>query len=173
MRFAVSALLVAVLGLGVLQAGTQGQKAPASEKAGTALMLPANYRHWTHVKSMAILDPEHPLYNAFAGIHHVYVNDRGLATLRKGTGTYPDGTVFVFDLLEAPTVDKAVAEGKRKAIAIMVKDAARFASTGGWGWELFPGGDGSKRGVKDASAECYACHISQKNTDYVYTKWRP
>jgi hypothetical protein len=146
---------------------------PAQQQAAKGPSLPAGYRHWTHVKTMLLADPDHPLFNDFGGIHHVYVNDKGLATLKAGKGSYPDGSVFVFDLLEAPLENKAYVEGHRKAIAVIVKNAARYKDTGGWGWQLFAAGDPAKPAVKDAAAECFACHQSQKASDFVFSKWRP
>lgn len=137
------------------------------------IAYPDGYRNWTHVKSMVIHDPSHPLYEAFGGIHHIYVNQRGVETLRRGSGTYPDGSVFVFDLLEANLEGGAYVEGDRKVLAVMVKDASRYAATGGWGWEAFAGGDRTKRAVTDAAKECYDCHAPQKATDYVFSAWRP
>src|SRR5947208_7802765 len=69
----------------------------AQKKA--AIPFPAGYRHWTHVKTMAIYGNQHPLFNQFGGLHNVYVNDLGVASLKQGMA-YPDGTVFVFDLFD-------------------------------------------------------------------------
>lgn len=133
---------------------------------------PDGYRNWTHVKSMVIHDPSHALFNAFGGIHHVYVNAKGAEVMRGGGASYPDGTVFVFDLLEANLERGAYVEGKRKVLAVMVKDRKRFAPTGGWGWEAFAEGDPQKPMVKDATADCFACHKPQAKTDFVYSAWR-
>jgi hypothetical protein len=161
------ALAAAVaFGLALAAAG-RGSAEPQAQ-----IDYPEGYRSWTHVKSMVIHDPSHPLFDAFGGIHHVYVNQRGAETLRRG-GTYPDGTVFAFDLLEANLDGGAYVEGQRKVLAVMVKDAKRYAATGGWGWEAFAGGDRTQRAVKDAAKECYDCHAPQKATDYVFSAWRP
>ena len=76
------------------------------------IAYPENYRAWPHVKSMVIHERVHPLFEAFGGIHHVYVNPRGAAAARAG-GPYPDGTVFVFDLLETRAEGGAITEGAR------------------------------------------------------------
>lgn len=145
----------------------------AIPQAESAIQFPAGYRHWTHVKSMVIHDPSHPLFGAFGGIHHVYVNERGVEALRKGDGSYPDGSIFVFDLLEADLEGGAYVEGKRKVLAVMVKDSTKYSATGGWGFEAFAGGDPSQRAVKDAAKECFQCHAAQRATGYVFSKWRP
>jgi hypothetical protein len=138
--------------------------------------FPADYRTWAHVKSMVIHDPAHPLYADFGGIHHVYVNQKGLDTVRRGGNkpSYADGTVFVFDLLEANLTDGAYVEGKRKALATMTKNAKRHAETGGWAFVVYPGGDPAKAMSGEATRSCFACHDTQaSNSDYVFSQWRP
>lgn len=149
-----------------------GAALPGRQKSGTAIRYPTGYRHWTHVKSMAIVDKSNPLFGQFGGIHSVYVNDRGLPTLKKG-GIYPNGSIFVFDLLEANLENGAYVEGKRKVLAVMVKSAKRYASTGGWGFQAFAGGNPQKPLVNNAQQQCFGCHASQKKTDYVFSVWRP
>jgi hypothetical protein len=145
----------------------------AQVPAGSAIQFPAGYRNWTHVKSMVIHDKSHPLFDAFGGIHHVYVNERGVQALHQENPHYPDGSIFVFDLLEARLDGGAYVEGDRKVLAVMVKDSRKYAATGGWGFEAFAGGDPTQRVVKDAATECFQCHASQQASDYVFSKWRP
>ncbi len=145
----------------------------AQPQAESPIQFPAGYRNWTHVKSMVIHDKSHPLFDAFGGIHHVYVNERGVEPLRKGTGSYPDGSIFVFDLLEANPEGGAYLEGKRKVLAVMVKDSTKYSATGGWGFEAFAGGDPTQRAVKDAAKDCFQCHAAQKSNGYVFSRWRP
>jgi hypothetical protein len=159
-------VVVAALGLALAAAGCGGAEPQ------TQITYPEGYRNWAHVKSMVIHDPAHPLYEAFGGIHHVYVNPRGAETLRRGSGTYPDGSVFVFDLLEANLDGGAYVEGDRKVLAMMVKNAGRYGSTGGWGFEAFAGGDPAQRVVVDAAKDCFNCHAPQQATDYVFSGWR-
>lgn len=130
---------------------------------------PEGYRNWPHVKSM-VLEPGHPLYESFGGIHHVYANEKALKAMKSG-GAYPDGAVLVFDLLEANSQDNAVLEGARKVVGVMEKNSAKFSATGGWGFEGFKG-DSRERVVTDANAQCYACHTAQKDSDYVFSSYR-
>jgi hypothetical protein len=131
---------------------------------------PADYRTWQHVKSM-VIQKGHPLYETFGGIHHLYANEKAVQGYQKGT--FPDGSVIVFDLLEAPAQNNAITEGKRKLIGVMEKDAGQFAATGSWGFEGFGGGDPKNRLVKNKAAEaCFQCHSAQKKNDYVFSRWR-
>jgi len=129
---------------------------------------PAGYRHFTHVKSMVIL-PGHPLAAPFGGMHHVYVNDTGLAAVKSG-GPYPDGSVLVFDLFESSEHDHAYTEGARKITAVMEKNAKKFGATGGWDFRAYKEGTGTNV-VKDAASECFGCHAAQKASDFVFSRY--
>lgn len=131
---------------------------------------PTGYRAWTHVKSM-VIQPGHPLHASFGGIHHLYANAKAMQGYQ--TGRFPDGSVIIFDLLEANTADNAITEGARKVVGVMHRDARQYAATGGWGFEGFAAGDPRQRVAgANAKAACFECHAPQKNTDYVFSTWR-
>jgi hypothetical protein len=130
---------------------------------------PDGYRAWHHVKSMVIL-PGHPLEDPFAGVHHIYANDKALAGLQRNR--YEDGAVLVFDLLESVRSEHAVEEGERKLVGVMAYDAQRYADTGGWGFEGFAGNSRTERLVDDGGQACFACHASQEDRQYVFTRPR-
>jgi hypothetical protein len=138
--------------------------------ADTAVPYPEEYRDWRHVKSM-VIEEGHPLFASFGGIHHLYANDKAVKGYKDGS--FPDGAVIVFDLLEAPRADDAMTEGARKFTGVMHKDAEKYAATGGWGFEGFAGDSKIERmvGVNAATA-CYSCHTSQKDHDYVFSRPR-
>lgn len=152
-RKAVLGLLA--LGLGVLAQG--------------GVPYPEGFRFWTHVKSMEI-KRGHPLYEAFGGLHHIYANPQALAGYLSGKKAFPEGSVIVFDLLEAKEEGGALLEGPRKLIGVMVKDPARYPETGGWGYYAF-GPDGKPLAI-DPKA-CHACHQGAANTDFVFSAFRP
>lgn len=131
---------------------------------------PAGYRSWAHVKSMAI-HPGHPLHESFGGIHHLYANTKAMEGYKSGR--FKDGSVIVFDLLEADTSGNALTEGKRKIVGVMHRDAKKFAATGGWGFEGFVAGDPGTRAVgANAKTACFDCHAPQKEKGYVFSAWR-
>lgn len=131
---------------------------------------PSGYRNWFHVNTM-IIDKDSPLFGILGGMHNVHVNAVGEAALKKG-GPYPDRTVFVTDLHEFTVSDGTTVMGARKALAVMVKDAKKFAATGGWGFQVFAGAD-KKPIVKDPVKECFECHMPKKSQDYVYSTYIP
>jgi Cytochrome P460 len=138
--------------------------------ADPAVPYPTGYRSWTHVKSM-VIQPGHALYDAFGGIHHLYANPKAQAGYKSGK--FADGSVIVFDLLEAKVADNTVQEGARKVVGVMVKNAAAYKATGGWGYEGFKGDSTTERAVgKNAATACYQCHTAQKDKDFVFSAYR-
>ncbi|HWK75918.1 MAG TPA: cytochrome P460 family protein [Povalibacter sp.] len=132
---------------------------------------PQNYRQWQHVKSM-VIEPGHSLYGSFGGIHHLYANPKAMQGYR--TGKFPDGSIIVFDLLQATSADNAVTEGDRKVVGVMQRDAKKYAATGGWGFEGFAGNSKTERVVGDkAATACFACHQAQQQHDWVFSSYRP
>jgi hypothetical protein len=132
--------------------------------------FPEGYRNWAHVKSM-VIEQGHPLYEAFGGIHHLYANKQALQGYRSGK--FPDGSVIVFDLLEAKHGGNALQEGARKVLGVMQKDAQKWKETGGWGFEGFKGDSKTERAVgANAAAACFQCHTSQRDRDFVFSGYR-
>ena len=145
--------------------------APALAADPGPVPYPEGYRDWRHVKSMVIQEG-HPLFAAFGGIHHLYANELALEGYR--TGRFPDGAIIVFDLLAAASADAAIVEGPRKVVGVMHKDGARWAATGGWGFEGFAGDSQTERAVgADAATACFSCHAPQDESDYVFSQARP
>jgi hypothetical protein len=144
--------------------------ATAALAAEPVVPYPEGYRDWHHVKSM-VIEEGHPLFASFGGIHHIYANDKAMKGYRGKN--FPDGSVIIFDLLEAVHDGNAVTEGSRKVVGVMRKDAKQFKATGGWGFEGFGGGDPAKRVVgANAASACFACHQPKKAQDYTFSRLR-
>lgn len=163
-------IIIALLTLGILVGAILIADQSSAQSAG--LKYPEGYRSWTHVKSMLIHSKDHLLYEPFGGLHNVYVNDKGVKALKTG-GAYPDGSVLVFDLYDVKDADGAYVATERKFIGLMVKDSKKYGETGGWGWDVFKGNEKTGGNVKDAKTACFNCHASQKESDYVFSKYQP
>ena len=155
-------LLVFVAGaasLGALFA--QAQKKPA-------IAYPTDYRKWRHVKTMVVFSKEHKLFDMFGGLHNVYVNDIGWPSLVHGRA-YPDGSMYAFEVFDVRTFQGAIEARGRKFLAVMKKNTKLYPDTGGWGFEVFQGyqGTGSLKDMK----QCFSCHESQKSRDYIYSDY--
>jgi hypothetical protein len=165
MNSRLKALLIASMTAAIVLGAFSG----LAQKKG-AVPFPTGYRHWTVVKTMVIYGNQHPLFKQFGGLHNVYVNDLGLASLKQGK-TYPDGTVFVFDLFDIHSAQGAIETRGRKFVAVMKKSAKLNPSTGGWAWEVFQG-DEQKGSLQDPKP-CFDCHTSQKRVNYVFSTYTP
>lgn len=138
--------------------------------ASAVVDYPTGYRAWQHVKSM-VIQPDHPLSDPFEGLHHVYANEAAMAGLKSGT--YQRGAVFVFDLIGVEEDDHRLIETSRKRIDVMHYDPQRFDATGGWGFATFANGKATERLEQDVVTACFACHARAKNSNYVFSQYRP
>jgi hypothetical protein len=150
--------------------------APSATSADDGVRFPNGFRDWFVVNSM-IVTKDSPIFGQIGGLHIIYVNVKGLPTLKKGGPfPYPDGTVFADDVHDFSVKDGSYVEGAKKAVTVMVKDAKKYPSTGGWGFQVWAGGDPSKPQVPDAAhaiTACFTCHTPQKAQDYVFSTYIP
>ncbi|HEX6268551.1 MAG TPA: cytochrome P460 family protein [Burkholderiales bacterium] len=102
-------------------------------------------------------------------------NDAAIAAARNGqTNPWPDGAILgkvVWSNEQHKNWPTATVPGNYRAQEFMIKDAKRFAKTGGWGYARWLGPDRKPYG-KDASfeQECFGCHTPVKANDYVFTR---
>jgi hypothetical protein len=144
--------------------------------AGYEVAFPNGFRDWFVVNSM-IVTKDSAMFDQIGGMHIIYVNAKGLPTLKKGGPfPYPDGTVFADDVHEFSVKEGSYVEGNKKAVTVMVKDAKKYSTTGGWGFQVWAGGDPSKPLVPDAAhaiPACFECHTPQKAQDFTFSTYIP
>ena len=165
--------LVSVLGLAV---AVTLSPVSSGTLADYAVAFPDGLRDWFFVNSMTATK-DSPTFGHQEGLHLIHVNSTGLPTL-KGGGPfpYPDGTIFADDAHSFSVKDGATFEGDKTAVTVMVKDEKKYASTDGWGFQVWLGGDVSKPQVPDAAhavTACLACHSQRKAQDYVFSRYIP
>ena len=108
--------------------------AVSATPAGYEVSFPKGFRDWFVVNSM-IVTKDSAMLDQIGGMHIIYVNAKGLPTLKKGGPfPYPDGTVFADDVHEFSVKEGSYVEGNKKAVTVMVKDAKKYSTTGGWGF---------------------------------------
>jgi hypothetical protein len=128
---------------------------------------PDGYRRWTHIKSGV----NGAAYGPYEGMYHVYGNAKALQGYRSGR--FPDGAMLVFDLHRVQAESNVTQAAERKFIDVMQKDARRFPSTSGWGYEEFTGGDRDHRVIPpDAMTRCSSCHTAKQSADSVITQFQ-
>jgi hypothetical protein len=136
---------------------------------GALVTYPEGYRSWFHVKS-ALVSARHPDFERSRGFRHIYANPQAVAGYRSGT--FPDGSIIVVDWLEAKDENGLFTEATRRRFDVMIKDRARFAATGGWGFERFNGDSRTERAVTSAAKQCFECHAGPGTRDLVFSRLR-
>jgi hypothetical protein len=141
----------------------------AAETAPPLVPYPEGFREWTHLGSVTTQPAEATKERLPHGIiRHLYANAEAME------GKFPEGAMFVADgfplkMKYAGNLD----EGTRDRTDVMIKDA-RFATTGGWGYDQFKGDSKEIRTINGAAPNsCFECHTKVKARDFVFSKLRP
>jgi hypothetical protein len=127
---------------------------------------PAGYREW-RVAKFKLIGPGHPNYEKQGGFRHHYANELALASW----GHFADGSVIVDERVHAKNEGGTWQEADLAHVAVMRKDATRFADTGGWAFNVFRDGN-AQTGITRAQAKqaCFdACHRNVAARDYVFS----
>ncbi|MBJ9592150.1 MULTISPECIES: cytochrome P460 family protein [Burkholderia] len=170
-RGARRALVAGVLLGGALSAGGPAAFAeepkPAAASPIYGVTIPPGYRKWEMV---APAEEAAPLDE----LRVVLGNPVAIRALEQATLPFPDGTILVklaYKRRQSDEFAPATVPGQATTVQVMVKDARRYASTGGWGFGRFVNGVPADIGQHQT---CFACHQARvKNHDYVFTRLAP
>jgi Cytochrome P460 len=136
--------------------------------AADSAQFPEEFRRWVHIDTGVVLPDINPQLKSEEGMHHVFANEK--AVEGYATGDFADGSVIVYELREGPPKNGVIAEGDRKRVDVMIKDAKLYPSTGGWRFERFWGNDQVKDAAPDAGAPCFQCHSNAKGHGFVFSQ---
>jgi hypothetical protein len=115
--------------------------AVSAQTVGGDIPLPNEFRNWFVVNSM-VVTKDSPIFGQIGEMHIIYVNAKGLSTLMKrGPLPHPYGTIFADDVHDFSVKDGSYVEGNKKAVTVMIKDAKNYSITGGWGFQVWAGGN--------------------------------
>lgn len=178
-RLGVIALALGSLACRAGATGEPGERAPAPPQG---LALPASYRDW---RLISVAHEKGKLNDLRA----VLGNDAAIAAYRGGRAPFPDGSVIVrlaWDYRHSPENDAAFARAKgeprlahpqsfvagapKNGVQLMIKDSRAFATSGGWGFAQFDGGEPADAATH---AACLPCHEAARASDYVFTRYAP
>ncbi len=110
-------------------------------------------------------------------VRAIYGNPTAVEALKQGTRPFPDGTTFAkvaWTTRKHARFPTAVQPDKFAQIEFMVKDAAKYQATGGWGFARFVGTELKPYGQGPGFVqECFGCHIPVKDNDFVFTSLAP
>jgi hypothetical protein len=150
----------------LLAAVFAAQPAAAADPAPNGLTLPDGYKDWRLLSVHQRSDNN--------TLRAVLGNDTAVQAARTGqTNPWPDGAVLAKLVWKAVKHDRwetALEPGAFVHAEFMVKDAGKYAATGGWGFARWLGKDQKPYG-KDSGfvQECFGCHTPVKDRDYVFT----
>lgn len=153
----------------VLAAASTGASAASGSAADPlaspifGVTLPPDYRNWP------VIAPSHE--EGFGELRVIVGNPIAMKAFKDGALPFPDGTVMTkiaWERVQSTEFAPAYIPGKAKTVQVMVKDARRYASTGGWGFGRFIDG----KPVDAAQHQtCFACHQANvKDHDFVFTR---
>jgi hypothetical protein len=112
-------------------------------------------------------------------------NDLAIKAYRDGTLPFPDGSIIAalhWNEESSDVDNQALAAGfpglglestfagSAVNAQFMVKDAKKYAASGGWGFADFTKG---KPGNEALHEKCFPCHAPAKDRDYVFTRYAP
>jgi hypothetical protein len=169
-------LLVGVAALAGVVAGTSPPSGQADEAAAAISdgKLPSGYRDW---KLISLAREEGTLDD----IRAILGNDIAIKAYREGQPPFPDGTIIArIAWSYSPSEENNKVFGKaqsfvaghpKNGVQFMVKDSAKYASTGGWKYAQFD--DGKPLTDNAMLLKCFECHQAIKDRDYVFTHYAP
>lgn len=134
--------------------------------APNGIALPEGYRDWRVISTSHRSDHE--------SLRVILGNDAAVAAARAGkTNPWPDGAVLakvVWKYQTDENWDAATVPGTFSHAEFMIKDAKKYAETGGWGYARWVGLEQKPYGEDAGFAEeCVACHTPVAGRDYVFT----
>ena len=135
--------------------------------------IPPGYRDW---RLISVAHEEGDLNDLRA----VLGNGVAIKAYRAGKLPFPDGAIIArlawsYDSSEENNKafgrpQSFVAGLPKNGVQFMVKDAKKYASTGGWGFAQFNDG----KPADDAMLKtCFPCHQAVKDRDFVFTHYSP
>jgi hypothetical protein len=142
------ALAAAAIILGF--AGARATDEPVDASPIFGVTLPEGFRQWPLIAPAVEAAP-------LDALRAVLGNATAIAAYEAGTLPFPDGTVLVKlawkwgPSAEFPSAHVPAAT----TVQVMVKDHRRYATTGGWGFGRFVGGEAVDRAQHET---CFACH---------------
>ena len=167
-------LIVVAIVVGVVAFMSPASPHAAQEAAPIFVTeIPPGYRDW---RLISVAHEEGNLNDLRA----ILGNDIAIKAYREGKLPFPDGTIIArlawsYDPLEESAKafgrpQSFVAGPPKNGVQFMVKDARKYASTGGWGYAQFNDGKPASEAVHNT---CFACHAIVEARDFVFNRYAP
>jgi len=139
---------------------------------------PVKYRQWVYVGTPLTPNKLNPPEAAFPEFHNVYIHPSDFEHWQN-TGTFPDGTVIVKELVlvgsEQAVSGNGFFMGEFVGLEATIKDSKRFKDEPGH-WAYFSWGHAyplADTAAAFPTASCNSCHEASAAEDFVFTQYYP
>jgi len=130
----------------------------------TGVTIPKGYRNWQVVAPSQRDDMDQ--------LRVILGNDIAMKAYRSKTLPFPDGAILaklIWKRAKSAEFDNTFVPGEPVGVEFMVKDAKKYAGTGGWGFGRFVNG---KPADEKQHGTCWPCHQANvKENDWVFTRY--
>ena len=179
-------LLVSGLALFAVLLGTTplGAKAaedfpkPSFNDKGQLIRPDVSYREWVYIGTPLTPNALNPPEAPFPEFHNVYIHPSDFDHWKR-TGTFPDGTVIVKELVLVGATQavsgKGYFMGEYTGLEATIKDSKRFKDEPGH-WAYFSFGHSyplADTAQAFPAPACNACHAASAADDFVFTQFYP
>ena len=166
MRRYASTVVVLLSAAGFLFSELPAATAADVAAAPTGVTIPKGYRNWQAVAPSQRDDMDQ--------LRVILGNDIAMKAYRAKTLPFPDGAILaklIWKRVKSAEFDNTFVPGEPVQVEFMVKNAKKYAATGGWGFGRFINGtpaDEKQHGT------CWPCHEANvKGNDWVFTRYAP
>lgn len=179
-------LLVSVLALFAVLLGNTPLAPKASEDfpkpsfndKGQLIRPDVSYREWVYIGTPLTPNALNPPEAPFPEFHNVYIHPSDFDHWKR-TGTFPDGTVIIKELVLIGATQavsgKGYFMGEYTGLEAAIKDSKRFKDEPGY-WAYFTFGHSyplADTAEAFPAPACNACHEASAAEDFVFTQFYP
>ena len=164
MRRYASTVVVLLAAAGVLFSAYPAATASDISAAPSGVTIPRGYRNWQVIAPSQRDDKDE--------IRVILGNGIAMRAYRAKQLPFPDGAILAklaWKRVKSAEFDNTFVPGEPQRIEFMVKNAKKYAGTGGWGFGRFV--DGAPADEKQHGT-CWPCHEANvKGNDWVFTRY--
>jgi hypothetical protein len=164
MRRYASTVVVLLAAAGILFSAFPAATASDLAAAPTGVTIPKGYRNWQAVAPSQRDDMDQ--------LRVILGNDIAMKAYRAKTLPFPDGAILaklIWKRAKSAEFDNTFVPGEPVQVEFMVKNAKKYAATGGWGFGRFIDG---KPADEKQHGTCWPCHEANvKGHDWVFTRY--
>jgi hypothetical protein len=151
---------------------------PVFNDKGELLRPDTSYREWIYIGTPLTPNDMNPPEASFPDFHNVYIHPSDFDHWKR-TGTFPDGTVIIKELVSVGTKQAVSGNGyfmgEYTGLEATIKDSKRFKDEPGY-WAYFSFGHSyplADSAQAFPAQACNACHAASAADDFVFTQYYP